>query len=100
MANINVYSQPDPLLSPEYMEAHIAKMQEVRDEMVARQQAQTRQQPQSSQPQRTVLDDINDELNKLSESQKQMLYADADYAKLDEAIAGVAMQYQVQPLMP
>lgn len=101
--NINIYSQPDPLLSPEYMDAHIAKMQEIRDEVVARQQQQQQQQAQAQmqQPkQRTVLDDINEELKGLSDSQKRALYSDKDYAKLDEAIAAVAMQYQVQLLMP
>lgn len=102
--NINIYSQPDPLLSPEYMDAHIAKMQEIRDEVVARQQQQQQQQAQvqaQQQPkQKTVLDDINEELNSLSESQKKALFGDKDYAKLDEAIAAVAMQYQVQLLMP
>ena len=99
--NINIYSQPDPLLSPEYMDAHIAKMQEIRDEVVARQQQQQQAQAQMQQPkQRTVLDDIDEELKGLSDSQKRALYSDKDYAKLDEAIAAVAMQYQVQLLMP
>ena len=99
--NINIYSQPDPLLSPEYMDAHIAKMQEIRDEVVARQQQQQQAQAQMQQPkQRTVLDDIDEELKGLSDSQKRALYGDKDYAKLDEAIAAVAMQYQVQLLMP
>lgn len=101
MSNINIYPQPDPLLSPEYMDAHIAKMQEIRDEVVARQQQQQQAQAQMQQPkQRTVLDDIDEELKGLSDSQKRALYGDKDYAKLDEAIAAVAMQYQVQLLMP
>lgn len=98
---INIFAQPDPLLSPEYMDAHIAKMQEIRDEVVARQQQVQAQQPhQPAQNTKTVLDEINEELSSLSTSQKQMLFGDRDYAKLDEAIAQVAAQYQVQLLMP
>lgn len=98
MRNINIYPQPDPLLSPEYMDAHIAQMQEIRNEMVARRDAQQTAPP--SKQNKSVLDEINEEVNALTDAQKQMLFADKDYAKLDEAIAGIAAQYQAQLLMP
>lgn len=100
MSNINIYPHPDPLLSPEYMDAHIAQMQEIRDEIVARQANSKNSQKNEKQRQKTVWDDINEELSALSESQKEHLFADADYQRLDAAIAQVAAQYQVQLLMP
>lgn len=96
--HINIYSQPDPLLSPEYMDAQIAKMQEIREELVARHKNQPQQTPKASQ--KTVVDEINEELANMTESQKSLLFADKDYAKMDEAIATIAAQYQVQLLMP
>lgn len=97
--NISIFQTPDPLLSPEYMDAHIARLQEIRNEVVARQQnakAEGVEQKQSS----NVWDDINEELSSFSDAQKEMLFADADYKQLDMAIAQVAAQYQVQLLMP
>ena len=98
--NISIFQTPDPLLSPEYMDAHIARLQELRNEVVARQQsakvAEGTEQKQSG----NVWDDINEELSALTDAQKEMLYADADYRQLDMAIAQVAAQYQVQLLMP
>lgn len=94
--NINIFSQPDPLLSPEYMDAQIAKMQEIREEIVSRQQAK----PQQATKQKTVMDEINEELANMTDSQKSLLFADKDYAKMDEAIMAIAAQYQVQLLMP
>ena len=91
----NFIFQNDPLLSPEYMDAHIARLQELRDEVVARQKSAP-----AAEPERTVLDDINAELAELSDSQKERLFADADYKQLDVAIAQVAAQYQAQLLMP
>lgn len=91
----NFIFQNDPLLSPEYMDAHIARLQELRDEVVARQTSAP-----AAEPERTVLDDINAELAELSDSQKERLFADADYKQLDVAIAQIAAQYQAQLLMP
>ena len=93
----NFIFQNDPLLSPEYMDAHIARLQELRDEVVARQQTQ-KIAPQ--EPERTVWDDINTELAELTDSQKERLFSDADYKQLDVAIAQIAAQYQAQLLMP
>lgn len=100
--NISIFQAPtDPLLSPEYMDAHIARLKEIRDEVVARQASNINTQNRKEQPQqKTVWDDINEELSALSESQKEHLFADADYQRLDAAIAQVAAQYQVQLLMP
>lgn len=91
--NISIYQHPDPLLSPEYMDAQIAKLQEIRNEVVARHST-------AKTEERTVLDDINAEMAELTDSQKEHLYADADYQQLDTAIAQIAAQYQVQLLMP
>ncbi|MEE0916619.1 MAG: hypothetical protein U0L45_08990, partial [Alistipes sp.] len=54
----------------------------------------------AEQTERTVLDDINAEMAELTDSQKEHLFADADYKQLDAAIAQIAAQYQVQLLMP
>lgn len=81
------------MLSPEYMDAQIAKLQEIRNEVVARHST-------AKTEERTVLDDINAEMAELTDSQKEHLYADADYQQLDAAIAQIAAQYQVQLLMP
>lgn len=91
--NISIYQHPDPLLSPEYMDAQIAKLQEIRNEVVARHAT-------AKTEERTVLDDINAEMAELTDSQKEHLFADADYQQLDAAIAQIAAQYQVQLLMP
>lgn len=91
--NIPIYQHPDPLLSPEYMDAQIAKLQEIRNEVVSRHST-------AKTEERTVLDDINAEMAELTDSQKEHLYADADYQQLDTAIAQIAAQYQVQLLMP
>lgn len=93
--NIPIYQHPDPLLSPEYMDAQIAKLQEIRNEVVARHAT-----AKAEQTERTVLDDINAEMAELTDSQKEHLFADADYKQLDAAIAQIAAQYQVQLLMP
>lgn len=93
--NISIFQHPDPLLSPEYMDAQIAKLQEIRNEVVARHAT-----AKTEQTQRSVLDDINDEMSELTDSQKEHLFADADYQQLDAAIAQIAAQYQVQLLMP
>lgn len=91
--NISIYQHPDPLLSPEYMDAQIAKLQEIRNEVVSRHST-------AKTEEHTVLDDINAEMAELTDSQKEHLYADADYQQLDTAIAQIAAQYQVQLLMP
>lgn len=91
----NFIFQNDPLLSPEYMDAHIARLQELRDEVIARQKNTP-----TAEPERTVLDDINAELAELTDSQKERLFSDADYKQLDVAIAQIAAQYQAQLLMP
>lgn len=98
--NISIFQTPDPLLSPEYMDAHIARLQELRNEVVARQQSAKALEGVEPKPSGNVLDDINEELAALSEAQKELLYADADYRQLDMAIAQIAAQYQVQLLMP
>lgn len=96
---ISIFQAPDPLLSPEYMDAHIARMQEIRNEVVARQQSAKAEIAEQKQP-NNVWDDINEELSSLSDTQKEILFADSDYKQLDMAIAQVAAQYQVQLLIP
>lgn len=97
--NISIFQTPDPLLSPEYMDAHIARLQEIRNEVVARQQSIKSEATEQKQPS-NVWDDINEELSSLSDTQKELLFGDKDYKQLDMAIAQVAAQYQVQLLMP
>lgn len=77
------------------MDAQIAKLQEIRNEVVARHAT-----AKAEQTERTVLDDINAEMAELTDSQKEHLFADVDYKQLDAAIAQIAAQYQVQLLMP
>lgn len=100
--NISIFQAPaaDPLLSPEYMDAHIARLQEIRDEVVAHHAGKNTQNGEDRSQQKSVWDGINEELSALSDSQKEHLFADADYRRLDAAIAQVAAQYQVQLLMP
>lgn len=97
--NISIFQTPDPLLSPEYMDAHIARLQEIRNEVVARQQSIKAETTEPTQ-QSNVWEEINEELSLLSDTQKEMLFGDKDYKQLDMAIAQVAAQYQVQLLMP
>jgi hypothetical protein len=82
------------------MDAHIARLQEIRNEVVARQQNAKAMESTESQQPTNVWDDINEELSSFSDAQKEMLFADADYKQLDMAIAQIAAQYQVQLLMP
>lgn len=97
--NISIFQTPDPLLSPEYMDAHIARLQEIRNEVVARQQSIKAETTEPTQ-QSNVWEEINEELSSLSDTQKELLFGDKDYKQLDMAIAQVAAQYQVQLLMP
>lgn len=97
--NFNFFGpSQDPLLSPEYMDTQIEKMIEMRDQM-RKQQAQA--QSQQHQPaQKTVWDDITEELNSMSDAQKEILFQDDEYRQCDEEIAIVAAKYQMSLLMP
>lgn len=77
-------------------------MQRQLDELKRQQQVrvQVDMPMQNERPQRTVWDDITAELNSMSDSQKQILFADADYQIADRAIAEIASRYQMQILMP
>ena len=89
---------PDPLLSPEYFDEQIDRMREIRNR-IARQQTH-QDQPQTNQNQKNVWDEIREEIEGLSDTQRRMLFADEDYKRNDEAIAEVAARYQIQVLMP
>lgn len=90
---------PDPILSPEYMEAQIDRMAEIRDRLI-KQRQQVQAEPRQEEHSTTVWDDIREELSGLNDTQKAMLFADEDYKRNDEAIAVIAAQYQLQALMP
>lgn len=89
---------PDPLLSPEYFDEQIDRMREIRNR-IARQQTH-QDQPQTNQNQKNVWDEIREEIEGLSDTQRRMLFADEDYKRNDVAIAEVAARYQIQVLMP
>lgn len=94
--NFNFYSSQDPLLDPDYMDQEIDRMIELRDRM-------RRQQPQAAQApkdQPSVWDEITNELNSMSDTQKAMLMADEEYQHKDQQIAAIAARYQIAVLMP
>ena len=101
MANYNFFSDSkDPLLDPSYMDSQIEKMIELRDQMRNRGSRQTQNQQQEAPPEKTVWDEITEELESMSDAQKQMLFADEDYQRADQRIAEIAAGYQMSVLMP
>lgn len=54
----------------------------------------------TGQNQRTVWDDISDELNGMTESQKGILFSDPEYQQADQMVAAIAAKYQMSLLMP
>lgn len=97
MANFNIFAPTqDPLLTPEYMDSQIQQLVELRDQM---RKAQTK----TAAPKvaaKTVWDEISEELNGMSDSQKEILFRDADYKQTDQEVAMVAARYQMSLLMP
>lgn len=99
--NFNFYGAPapDPLLDPDYMDSQIDKMIELRDKARQLRERQPVQQEQSQQ-QKTAWDEISEELNSMSDAQKEMLYADPEYQHNDRLIMSIASQYQIRLLIP
>ena len=87
----------DPLL---YKHSTIDQL-EKQLEQLKRQQVSVRvDMPMPNNQERTVWDEITDELNSMTESQKQLLFSDADYQKNDQTVASIAAKYQMSLLMP
>lgn len=97
MANFNIFAPTqDPLLTPEYMDSQIQQLIEMRDQM---RKAQTK----TATPKvatKNVWDEISEELNGMSDSQKEILFRDADYQQTDKEVAMIAARYQMSLLMP
>ncbi len=96
----------DPLLqdtgSVARLDQQISRMIELRDQM--RQQVQQQGTTENRSPQarrkKTVWDEIREELNDLTDGQKEILFADPEYQQRDAVIANIAAQYQMQLLIP
>lgn len=97
MANFNIFAPTqDPLLTPEYMDTQIQQLVELRDQM-------RKAQGKTATPKvatKTVWDEISEELNAMSDSQKDILFRDADYQQSDKDVALIAARYQMSLLMP
>lgn len=93
MNNFNIYA--DPLLSPEYMDTQINKLIELRDQM---KQAQPKAVAKTAA--KTVWDEISEELNAMTDAQKDILFRDTDYQQSDKEVAMIAARYQMSLLMP
>lgn len=97
MANFNIFAPTqDPLLTPEYMDSQIQQLVELRDQM-------RKAQSKTIAPKvvnKTVWDEISEELNAMSDSQKDILFRDADYQQSDKEVALIAARYQMSLLMP
>lgn len=97
MANFNIFAPTqDPLLTPEYMDTQIQQLVELRDQM-RKAQAKTTTPKVAT---KTVWDEISEELNGMSDSQKEILFRDADYQQTDKEVAMIAARYQMSLLMP
>lgn len=90
---------PDPLL---YKSDTIQQLERQLEDLKRQQQVRVQvDMPYTqTQTQRTVWDDITDELNSMSESQKQILFSDAEYQHADQSVAAIAAKYQMSMLMP
>lgn len=96
MANFNIFTPAqDPLLSPEYMDTQINKLIELRDQM---KQAQPKAVAKTAA--KTVWDEISEELNAMTDAQKDILFRDTDYQQSDKEVAMIAARYQMSLLMP
>lgn len=97
MANFNRYAPTqDPLLTPEYMDTQIQQLVELRDQM-------RKAQNKTAAPKvatKTVWDEISEELNGMTEAQKEILFRDAEYKQSDNEVALIAARYQMSLLMP
>lgn len=97
MANFNIFAPTqDPLLTPEYMDTQIQQLVELRDQMRKAQNKTTAPKVAT----KTVWDEISEELNAMSDSQKEILFRDAEYKQSDNEVAMIAARYQMSLLMP
>ena len=64
------------------------------------QQGAAENRPSQARRKKTVWDEIREELNDLTDGQKEILFADTEYQQRDAAIANIAAQYQMQLLIP
>lgn len=93
----------DPLLNRESsisvdkVDQQISRMIELRDQL--RQQQFHQEQP-VEQRKKTAWDEIREELNSMTDTQKELLFRDPEYQQRDAAIAAIAAQYQMQVLIP
>ena len=96
----------DPLLNNRNYPTmpNLEEMQRNLDRMKQEQQRLSIQvdMPAQQQPiqQRSVWDDITEELNSLNDGQKEILFSDPEYRKNDMEIAQTAAKYQMSLLMP
>lgn len=90
---------PDPLL---YKSDTIKQLEQQLEDLKRQQQVRVQvDMPYAqTQTQRTVWDDITDELNSMSETQKQILFSDPEYQHADQSVASIAAKYQMSLLMP
>ena len=49
---------------------------------------------------KTVWDEISEELNAMTDAQKDILFRDTDYQQSDKEVAMIAARYQMSLLMP
>ena len=77
------------------MDTQINKLIELRDQM---KQAQPKAVVKTAT--KTVWDEISEELNGMSEAQKEILFRDAEYKQSDSEVAMIAARYQMSILMP
>lgn len=95
--------QQDPLLSrAETIQRLESQLNELKRQQQVRVQVDMPyQQPQPQQPQqKSVWDEISEELNSMPDTQKQVLFQDPEYQEADRAVAAIAAKYQLSLLMP
>lgn len=93
MSNYNFFgASADPLLNPESIDRHIKQLEDLR--------LQLNQNPQQATTLKSVWDEISEELNSMTETQKGVLFRDKEYQQRDQEIAAIAAKYQLQLLMP
>lgn len=95
MSNYNFFgATTDPLLNPETIDRHIKQLEDLRHQL------NQNPKPQPATTPKSVWDEISDELNSMTESQKIVLFRDKEYQQRDQEIAAIAAKYQLQLLMP
>lgn len=95
MSNYNFFgATADPLLNPETIDRHIKQLEDLRHQL------NQNPKPQQATTPKSVWDEISDELNSMTETQKGVLFRDKEYQQCDKDIATIAAKYQLQLLMP